>query len=203
MLQRAVDIDPSTDHYTGLIALASYHARNGMAEPDDAKKILDLAMAKTEGKNLLVPLAYATTYACVKGNAAVYQKMLNKVHSSAQPTPTLTPLLENCATNPSAARALGGIEEGAYGKKLRLRSRRGSPAARGCAACACASCAARWRRAPAPAPPRLRHATHIKRCSRVRHPALPPAPEKADIGLSKATPALQAPRPEISDLKRR
>ena len=38
LIQRAVDLDPSVDHYTGLIAMASYHARNGMAEPEEGEE---------------------------------------------------------------------------------------------------------------------------------------------------------------------
>jgi hypothetical protein len=102
LIQRAVDLDPSVDHYTGLIAMASYHARNGMAEPDEAKKILDVAMAKTEGKALLVPLAYATTYACVKGDGATYQEMLNKVLNAGDPDPYIR--LENALAKRRAKR---------------------------------------------------------------------------------------------------
>jgi hypothetical protein len=87
MIERAVALDPAVDHYTGLVALASYHARNGMAEPDQAKVLLDQAMAKTQGKDLLIPLAYATTYACVKGDSALYQEMLNKVLAAQDPDP--------------------------------------------------------------------------------------------------------------------
>jgi hypothetical protein len=102
MIERAVALDPSVDHYTGLVALASYHARNGMAEPEEAKKILDTAMAKTDGKALLVPLAYATTYACVKGDSALYQEMLNKVLSAQDPDPYIR--LENAIAKRRAKR---------------------------------------------------------------------------------------------------
>jgi|HubBroStandDraft_1064217.scaffolds.fasta_scaffold48958_2 hypothetical protein len=87
MIERAVALDPAAEHYTGLIALASYHARNGMAEPDQAKQLLDQALAKTQGKDLLIPLAYATTYACVKGDGALYQDMLNRVMAAQDPDP--------------------------------------------------------------------------------------------------------------------
>jgi len=87
MIERAVALDPAAEHYTGLIALASYHARNGMAEPEQAKQMLDQAMKMTGGRDLLVPLAYATTYACVKGDAALYQDMLNRVLSAQDPDP--------------------------------------------------------------------------------------------------------------------
>ncbi len=87
MIERAVALDPTAEHYTGLIALASYHARNGMAELDQAKQIFDMAMKESQGKNLLVPLTYALTYACMKGDAALYQDMLNRVMTAQDPDP--------------------------------------------------------------------------------------------------------------------
>ena len=51
IVERAVALDPSVDHYTGLMALASYHARSNMAELDEAKKLLDTAMEKTQRRS--------------------------------------------------------------------------------------------------------------------------------------------------------
>jgi hypothetical protein len=83
MVERAVAIDPSFEHYSGLVVLAAYHARTGLAELDQSKQLFDVAMAKTEGKTLLVPFAYASTYACMKGDGALYQDMMNR---AVQPT---------------------------------------------------------------------------------------------------------------------
>jgi hypothetical protein len=104
MIERAVALDPSVDHYTGLIALASYHARNGMAEPDQAKQLLDEALAKTQGRDLLVQVAYATTYACVKGDGPLYSKMLNTVMTAQDPDPYQR--LENALSKRRAKRWL-------------------------------------------------------------------------------------------------
>jgi len=87
LIERAVALDPAAEHYTGLVALAAYHARNSMAEPDQAKVFLDQALAKTQGKDLMIQLAYATTYACVKGDGALYQDMLNRVMVAQDPDP--------------------------------------------------------------------------------------------------------------------
>jgi hypothetical protein len=87
MLERAVALDPSIEHFSGLLALAAYHARTGMAELDQSKQMLDTALAKTEGKNLMVQLNYATRYACMKGDGALYQDMLNKVLQAPDPDP--------------------------------------------------------------------------------------------------------------------
>ena len=91
MVERAVAIDPALEHYSGLVALAAYHARTGMAELDQAKQLFDTALAKTEGKNLMVQLNYGTKYACMKGDAALYQDMLNKVLQAPDPDPYAAP----------------------------------------------------------------------------------------------------------------
>jgi hypothetical protein len=105
MLERAVALDPAAEHYNGLIALAAYHARNAMAEPEESKKLFDEALAKTQGKNLMVQLNYATRYACVKGDAALYQDMLNKVIQAKDPDPEER--LENAIAKRRAKRWLG------------------------------------------------------------------------------------------------
>jgi hypothetical protein len=87
MVERAMAIDPTIQHYSGLVALAAYHARTGMAEMDQAKQLFDTALAKTEGKNLMVLLNYGTKYACMKGDGATYQDMLNKVLQAPDPDP--------------------------------------------------------------------------------------------------------------------
>jgi tetratricopeptide (TPR) repeat protein len=87
MVERAVALKPDLQHYSGMVALAAYHARTGMAEVDQAKQLFDTALAKTEGKNLMVQLNYGLKYACVKGDAALYQDMLNKVLAAPDPDP--------------------------------------------------------------------------------------------------------------------
>jgi hypothetical protein len=87
MVERAIALDPTIEHYSGLLALAAYHARTGMAEMDQAKQLFDTALAKTEGKNLMVQLNYATKYACMKGDGALYMDMINKVLQAPDPDP--------------------------------------------------------------------------------------------------------------------
>ena len=45
-------------------------------------RLYDDVLQKTQGKALLVPLNYGIRYACVKGDAALYQSMLEKVLKS-------------------------------------------------------------------------------------------------------------------------
>ena len=50
-----------------------------MARDRPSQALFDTALAKSEGKNLMVLLNYATKYACVKGDGALYQDLINKV----------------------------------------------------------------------------------------------------------------------------
>jgi hypothetical protein len=105
LLERAVALDPAAEHYQGLLALAAYHARSNMAEVDEAKKLLDEASAKTQGKDLLVPLFYAVRYACAKGDATLYTAELNKVLTAQDPDPDQR--LENAVAKRQAKRWMG------------------------------------------------------------------------------------------------
>ena len=86
MIERAVQLDPTAEHYSGVIVLAAYHTRP-MGEMDQAKQMLDSVLAQTQGKNLMVQLNYATRYACMKADGALYQDMLNKVLAAPDPDP--------------------------------------------------------------------------------------------------------------------
>jgi hypothetical protein len=105
LLERAAALDPSYEHYAALVALAAYHARTGMAELDQAKQLFDTALAKTEGKALLIPLNYATRYACTKADAALYQDMIQRVLQAPDPDPQQR--LANAIAKRRARRWLG------------------------------------------------------------------------------------------------
>ena len=87
MLEKAVQLDPSYNHYSGEVALAAYHARTAMSEMDQSKQLFEDALAKTQGKSLVVQLNYATRYACNKGDRALYEKMINEVLTADDPDP--------------------------------------------------------------------------------------------------------------------
>ncbi len=70
MVEQAVALDRSTEHYLGLVALASYHSRMAMAELDQAKALFDEALEKSQHKNLMVQFNYATHYACARRRTA-------------------------------------------------------------------------------------------------------------------------------------
>jgi tetratricopeptide (TPR) repeat protein len=105
MMERAMAIDPGFEHYTALAALGAYHARSNVAELEQARQLLDAALAKTDQKSLIVPLLYATKYACMKGDPVMYQDMLNRVLLAPDPDPRQR--LTNAIAKRRARRWLG------------------------------------------------------------------------------------------------
>jgi hypothetical protein len=87
MLEHSAKLDQEHEHWGATVALAAYHARTGMAELDQSKVLFDRALDKTGRKTLLVQVNYATRYACVKGDRALYEKLLNEVLQSEDPDP--------------------------------------------------------------------------------------------------------------------
>ena len=87
MLEKSVQLDPSYNHYSGEVALAAYHSRTAMSEMDQSKQLFEDALAKTDHKALVVQLNYATRYACIKGDRALYEKMINEVLTADDPDP--------------------------------------------------------------------------------------------------------------------
>jgi hypothetical protein len=103
MLERSRELYPEYMSYGATATLGAYHARSPMAELDEAKKLLDLALDKTQRKALGVQLNYSR-YACAKSDRTLYEKMLNEVVTTEDPEPTLR--LQNTIAKRRAARAL-------------------------------------------------------------------------------------------------
>jgi hypothetical protein len=87
MIERSVELDPGYFHWGGSLALAAYHCRAAVAEPDQGKQIFETVLARTNRKSLMVQVTYASTYACVKNDRALYEKLLNEVLSTDDPDP--------------------------------------------------------------------------------------------------------------------
>ena len=103
ILERSRQLDPELMAWGATSTLAAYHARTAMAELDEAKKLLDLALEKTQRKSLGILLNYAK-YACVKSDQALYEKVLNEILAAEDPEPTLR--LQNAIAKRRAKRAL-------------------------------------------------------------------------------------------------
>jgi TRAP transporter T-component len=87
MVERAMALDASFEHFGALAVLAAYHARTNMAELDQARLLFESALAKTEWKSLIVPFVYATKYACMRGDGVLYQDLLDRVLLAQDPSP--------------------------------------------------------------------------------------------------------------------
>jgi hypothetical protein len=105
MLERAMALDPSFEHFGGLVALGAYHARTNLAELDQARLLFETSLAKTEWKSLVVPFVYATKYACVRGDGVLYRDLLDRVLSVEDPDPQQR--LTNAIAKRRAKRWLG------------------------------------------------------------------------------------------------
>jgi hypothetical protein len=105
LLEQAIELDEAVGRYMGLVMLAAYHSRSGMAEMDEGKKLFERALAKTDRRDLVVQMVYATKYACAKGDPALYQRLLNEVLQADDPDPEQR--LENTIAKRQAKRWLG------------------------------------------------------------------------------------------------
>lgn len=78
MIKRSLELDPDYYNSNGYTALASYHARAKIAEPEEAKRLFEIVLKKTQHKSLLVQVSYAERYACVAGDRKLYDAMINE-----------------------------------------------------------------------------------------------------------------------------
>ena len=105
LVERAVELDPSYNHWNGNVALAAYHARASMAEPEQGKKLFEMVLEKTKRADLMVQLTYAQTYACVTPDRPLYEKLMNEVLAAGDTDPEQR--LENTLAKRRARRWLG------------------------------------------------------------------------------------------------
>lgn len=103
LLEQSRALNPEFMAWGATSTLAAYHSRSSMAELDEAKKLLDLALEKTKGKSLGIQLNYAK-YACAKSDQALYEKMLNDIIAAEDTEPNLR--LQNAIARRRAKRAL-------------------------------------------------------------------------------------------------
>jgi hypothetical protein len=87
LVARSAELYPEYMHYSSSLVLAGYHARAVMAEMDEAKRMFEMLLKQTQRKSLLVQLTYAQTYACVKADRPLYEKLLNEVLAADDPDP--------------------------------------------------------------------------------------------------------------------
>lgn len=103
ILEKSRELHPEFNAWGATSTLAAYHARTSMAELDESKKLLDLAVEKTHRKSLGVLMNYAK-YACAKSDQSLYEKVLNEVIAAEDLEPNLR--LQNVIAKRRAKRAL-------------------------------------------------------------------------------------------------
>lgn len=81
MIERATQLDPAYAHHSGLVALATYHARPMVdaQELERSRQLFETAISRTRRTNLMAQLNYARAYACTKGDKELYQGLLREV----------------------------------------------------------------------------------------------------------------------------
>jgi TRAP transporter TatT component family protein len=79
MIERVIELDSNFFYGNAHTILGAYHARSPMAELEDGKKELDLAIKISEGKLLLPKFQLATKYYCMKSDKENYVKLLQEI----------------------------------------------------------------------------------------------------------------------------
>ena len=89
MIERATQLDPGYAHSSGLLALATYHARPMVdaQELEQSRQLFEAALSRTQRKNLMVQVNYARAYACSKGDKKLYESLLHEVLDTPDPDP--------------------------------------------------------------------------------------------------------------------
>lgn len=173
-LERSRELDPTYMSWGATSTLGAYHARSPMGELDEAKKLIDTAIEKTEKKALGVNINLAK-YACAKHEQALYEKALNDALAAEDPDPNLR--LQNTVAKRRAKRML---------KKAAMEDCGFAPPA-----------PAHPAPAPAPAPkPSAATPAPAAPAPAAPAPALAPAPAPAPKpGAAAPAPAAPAPAP--------
>jgi hypothetical protein len=104
LIERAVTLDPSAEHYAGVATLGAYDSSTAFSPIAKGKELFDRAIAETGGRDLLPAFLYATTYACVRGDRALYGALLTGILKAEDPDPEQR--LENAIAKRRARRWL-------------------------------------------------------------------------------------------------
>jgi len=111
MIERANQLDPGYAYFSGLAALATYHARPSVdpQELEQSRALFETVLRRTGRKSLLVQLNYARAYACSRGDKKLYESLLREVLDAPDLDPALR--LNNAIAKRRAKRYLLPIHE--------------------------------------------------------------------------------------------
>lgn len=105
IVRRSVELDPTYNAHSGQIILGGYHARTAGPELEQAQQLFEQVLKETNRSFLLAQTLYATTYACSKIDASLYDKLLREVLAAEDPDPAQR--LSNMVAQRRAQRWLG------------------------------------------------------------------------------------------------
>jgi hypothetical protein len=125
MVERAVELDASFNHYNGEVALAAYHV--AVSNVVEGKKTFELALQKTQRKNLMVQFTYAQTYACETSDRPLYESLMKEIIDAGDVDPEER--LENAIAKRKARRYLGKARMQACGFDMSAKPPGAAPAA--------------------------------------------------------------------------
>jgi hypothetical protein len=125
MVERAVELDPSYNYYSGEIALAAYQV--AMMNLVEGKKLFEATLQKTQRKNLMVQFTYAQTYACETSDRALYESLMKEIIEAGDVDPKER--LTNAIAKRRARRYLGKSRMQACGFDMSSPSSAPVPAA--------------------------------------------------------------------------
>lgn len=188
-LEQSRALDPSFMAWGATSTLGAYHARSGMAELDEAKKLLDQAVEQTKGYALGVKLNIAKL-ACAKSDQPLYEKTINEILTAEDHDVNLR--LTNAVAKRRAKRAFHKVAMEDCGFTV------ASPAKPAPAAPATPAPATPPAATPAPATPAP--ATPAAATPVAKTPAKPAAPAATPAAPAPkaATPAPAAPKPSAA-----
>lgn len=117
LIERSTQLDPSYANSSGLIALATYHARPMVdaRELAQSRELFENALTRTRRKNLIAQVNYARSYACSTGNKQLYERLLGEVLAADDPDPHQR--LTNAIAKRRAARYMLPLHEQECGLK--------------------------------------------------------------------------------------
>jgi hypothetical protein len=147
MMERAVELDASYNHWNGEVVLAAYHV--AVSNVAEGKKLFEMALQKTQRKNLLAVFTYAQTYACETSDRPLYESLMKEILDAGDVDPDER--LENAIAKRKARRYLGKSRMQQCGFDM------STPAPSASAAAAKTAPAAAPAAAPAPAPAPAKH----------------------------------------------
>lgn len=107
LAEKSFALDPEYYNGSARLLLASYHARAAVAELDEAKRMFEDGLRLSKRQLLTFHVNYATRYACLKSDRALYESLLDEALKFDETRPEVEAYrLSNTMAKKKAKRAL-------------------------------------------------------------------------------------------------